>query len=119
MKELLRRICAEPTCREAPIALYRAFRTEGVLDDVAQISEATVEEYLRENPELVDQWVGLSEDQRCTPAWYVERSTWVVGYVSKTQSILRRSFPDGFKAVAYFIKRHSEELVRSAETEEP
>jgi hypothetical protein len=77
-----------------------------------------LEAHLRSNPALVDMWVGHSEDQRCTPAYYLRppdhgarETDWVVGYLPLSgPPAPERGFPDGYSACAHFIQRFVESL---------
>lgn len=108
---LLERICAEPTRSDAPVALYRELIQESTLKAATEIAEATIEAYLRKHPELVRQWLGLSENQRSSPNWYLQEekpNQWLVGYYPPDSSKPRKRYHNGFEAVAFFIKRHIE-----------
>ena len=66
---------------------------------------------LRANPDLIDEWVKLSENKRTRYGWGLvrpcssESADWIVVYPNGRR---RHSFPDGFKACAYFVKQEIE-----------
>jgi hypothetical protein len=106
-----------------------AFRARGNVSMVTLLSEITstssalpseedIEAHLRQRPHLVESWVGHSEDQRCSPSWYLARpglgldatDGWRVGYYAPRNRIPERVFPDEFSACAFFIARYVEQL---------
>ena len=114
---VIRRLCEMPEefCRRnvSMFALWREIAPELPVP----IEEAQIETYLRAHPDLADKWIGHSDDQRCTPAWYLKQpvaseSAWGVGYYDHdpTRQIPPRAFPDVFAACAYFIARYAERL---------
>jgi hypothetical protein len=64
-------------------------------------------------------WLLHSDDQRCTPAWYLAApggglepsQYWRVGYLNRDGSANpERAFADQFAACAFFMRRQAEEL---------
>jgi len=86
----------------------------------SSVSEDDVAAYLRAHPGLVQLWANYSEDQRCTPAWYLARpgrgldgtEGWRVGFYTSSNRSPERVFPDEFSACAFFIARYLEQLAR-------
>lgn len=78
------------------------------------ITEFVIENYLRENPELIDLWETFSMDKRWSPSWYFSRSNSrknIVGYFHHDDNMKKQmEFDDVFKACAFFIKMEMEEL---------
>lgn len=72
-----------------------------------------IETWIRLHPELVDAWIGFSEDQRASPAPYFSRDedgadSFVVGrYDSESGRVDETRYTDGPKACADFIYRES------------
>lgn len=67
------------------------------------------ETYLRDHPELTESWQEYSEDQRCSPAWFIRSagSRFEVGFYPAGES---RFFIDRFAACGYFVQRFVEQL---------
>lgn len=82
------------------------------------ITENIIENCLRSYPELVDVWMMYSQDQRCTPAWYLSEpidepsnDKWTVGFVQKSGIFSSKQiFPNRYSACANFIKKYIELL---------
>lgn len=71
------------------------------------VGEVLLERMLRLHPDLVDDWLGLSADQRCTPSWAFgnaagSQSGWSVRFIPGGK---QRVFTDRFEACAFFVKR--------------
>ena len=105
------------------MSIVGLLRATGYLDTSETIAESSIETYLRAHPELVDAWVGYSEDQRGTPAWYLLESGdaywhnegWVVGFLPESGTpCLEQKFTNGYEACAHFIKRYIELLSEHA-----
>jgi hypothetical protein len=87
----------------------------------SEIPIADIEAYLRAHPELVESWLGYSQDQRCSPSWYLAepgagldgKDGWRVGYFSLKKRETERVFSDEFAACAFFIARQVEQLSRA------
>src|SRR5262245_23716112 len=111
------RLCSMPAefTTRGDVSMVNLIRDSGYIEVADQVFESEIEEYLREHSDLVDVWRQYSEDQRCSPAWYLSSpkfaaratdSRWRAGYYStlpaeRTESV----FPDGYAACAYFVKR--------------
>jgi len=69
------------------------------------ISEEAIEAYLRDHPELVNWWLLESRNTRGTPAWYIHPpqfgSEWIVSHAPDET---KYSFPDKFKACAFYVR---------------
>ena len=115
-------LCRIPIARKLrDVSTITLFLESGYLHHRDGISESALEKYLRAHPELVQHWVRFSEDQRCTPSWYLlppvprihdhDQPPWVVGYMPDSDSEPpQKTFPNPFSACAFFIKREAEEL---------
>ena len=96
-------------------------RESGYVSAASKISEQDIETHLRNNPDLVAAWIGYSEDQRCSPAWYLAqpgagldgREGWRVGYYTSRDRPRppERVFADEFSACAFFVMRQVESLI--------
>jgi hypothetical protein len=112
--------CVYAVCR-MPIEFHRRnISMVGLIDETGyvslagEITQAVLEEHLRQHPELVAVWVQYSEDQRCSPAYGLGgRDTvgdptkdWHVSYWDPHDptKCWDRIFPDQFAACAIFIK---------------
>jgi len=107
------------------VSMVALIAESGYLTCADDVTEEEIERHLRAKPDLVKQWVEHSEDQRCTPARFLELpdgtdtqpDQCIVGCVEENGSRSeKKGFSDPFAACAYYIKRESESL-RSFATE--
>jgi len=100
------------------VSMVELLSETGYSDVAETITETTIENYLRLHSELVDTWVMYSEDQRCTPAWYLSEpfddspnNKWTVGFVQESGIFSsKQTFPNRYSACANFIKKYIELL---------
>lgn len=100
------------------VSMRWLLETSGYMARADEITERHLETYLREHPELVNWWIAQSEDNRGSPAWYLQERTdahkrgsaWVVGCYP---GAVRQEFTDRFEACAFYIKRFVEEVRNS------
>src|SRR5262245_9994965 len=85
------------------ISMFHLFREVGRVE----FSETEIESHLQAHPDLIEDLVGYSADQRCTPSWALLRGTasseWRVCYVSHTEKRPEHRFSSGFAACAFFV----------------
>lgn len=94
------------------LSILQVFHASGYAAWAPEVTEALILAHLRSRPDLIDAWLAYSEDQRCSPAWYLTKDRdeakaqerWVVGYYDggRTQE---ETFQDGYRAAAHYIKR--------------
>ena len=104
------------------VSVFTLLQESGYAKYKARLSEQDIAVHLREHPSLISAWVGLSEDQRCTSAWYlVEPNTendgnvlWKVGYINTTGTGTESSFIDSYSACAYFVMKLAEQVTNRA-----
>ena len=77
-----------------------------------QIGENEIIEVLKIQPDLITDWIGLSEDKRTSEGWYIirEDKSFFVGYWPPGNDKIEIKTPDKFSACAAFIKRHIESI---------
>ncbi len=100
------------------VSMSQLLEASGYTTRPDDITEARLANYLREHPELVDSWINESEDNRGSPAWYLQErpdahrrgTAWVVG---RYPDDALKEFTDRFEACAYYIKRFIEEIRNS------
>ena len=97
----IRRICNLPQdIRTGDKFSYDLVRASGMGQRMLTVE--SVLPVLRAKPELVEDWMGWSEDQRCSPAYafHEENGRYVVGrYPDEDRAV----FDDRFSACADFI----------------
>jgi len=106
---------------QAGVSMVALFQQSGYSVIRPAISESDIERYLRSHPEVVSSWVAYSEDQRCSPSWYLAapgvgldtKQGWRVGYYASEGRLPERLFPDEYAACAFFITRYLEELSKA------
>lgn len=76
-----------------------------------EISDEDLERYLRDHPELVNAWIIESKNTRENPAWYIfppkDGADWVVSHYPDNS---RHTFPDKFKACAFYVRVYVKQL---------
>ena len=83
----------------------------GYMENHAQITEEVIHAELCRRPELIDQWIGYSDDQRADNTWYFSRcedGSYTLSHLkdSKIQTVV--SYAKGPEACAVFIKEKLE-----------
>ncbi len=86
-----------------------------------EVTEQTIESFLRTQPDLIDSWLIYSMDQRSTPSWYIKSPVdfpekeilWIVGFLPRNVGNSKEvhEFKDGFQACAFFIKKISYQII--------
>jgi len=108
-------LCRLPVAFKAHgnISMSALLRESGYTKTDSQVSEQDIEACLRDDPSLVGAWLAYSEDQRCSPAWYLARpgagldgrEGWRVGDSDSGRRLPERAFPNEFAACAFFVSR--------------
>jgi hypothetical protein len=115
---ILQAVCRMPVTYRArgDVSWIAVFDETGFVANKTSWSSADVEAYLRKHPELVDVWLLYSDDQRCSPAWYVvppkgnmPADSWRVGHQPRLLLGDRR-FKDAAAAVTFFIEQQVRRL---------
>lgn len=87
---------------------YASIRQELCADDLRAELQAA--------PELVEDWLGFSQDQRCTPSYYFQRTEdgeYIVGpYPPRPGEEDEIRFKDGAAACAQFILNRLDQISR-------
>lgn len=109
---------AETVCRMASefyrlgnVSMNNLLKSSGYLQNPSAVLEDDLEGVFRAKPDLIDEWVRLSENKRTRDGWWLVRpdsphtSDWIVIYPNGRK---QRKFPDGFKACAFFAKQEIE-----------
>jgi hypothetical protein len=103
--DIVATICALPVqFKEGNLSIWQLVKKSGYRDDPSSLTVDAVATHLREHPELIDAWLGYSQDKRCS-GWFVRQSavnTYEVGYVPGGERI---SMSDPARACAEFIVR--------------
>ena len=119
---------AEAVCRIAAeyyrlrnFSMLDLTKSSGYLQDPDAVTEEALEEVFRAHPDLINNWLMLSDDQMSRHAWGLlppyrshDHADWVVVTPNGWKE---HRFPDGFKACAFFVKReveHYRELIDQA-----
>ena len=92
-------------------SLIDLLKSSGYVQNPSAAMEQDLEEVFRAEPDLIDAWARLSSDERTRYPWLLVPgrsldSVWIVIYPNGRK---QRSFPDGFKACAFFVKQEIEE----------
>lgn len=113
---VISKLCRIPIAfhERGDVSVIQLLAEAGYVVNPHAVTTEAIENYLRAHPELVDAWLGYSEDQRCSPTYYLDiRSANSPGTqcaVVYYDATIRRSEPmaDRFVACAVFIKELAE-----------
>lgn len=121
--QVLEALCRMPVefRRRRDIGLVYLLEESGYPEEQERILESDIEAYLRAHPELVDSWVGESDDQRTSPAWCLippstssnKRGIWAIWYVAPPNPPIERTYSDPFVATAAYIKRYADWILEN------
>ena len=91
--------------------MYSLLKESGYFEMYDQVSEADIVEELKKHPELIDDWLMLSEDKR-TSGWCFtqENQKYSVGYYPRTPNFRLTTYPKAKEACAAFIKLEIEAI---------
>jgi hypothetical protein len=105
--DMIARVCALPVEYEAreDVSIFRLVEESGYVSARATLTVDVVSEYLREHPDLIEAWLGYSEDKRTSSGWYITRrsgAAFEIGYFPQGERI---SVADPARACAEFVVR--------------
>ena len=85
-------------------------KESGILEFPAALTVANIAAHIADHPDLVEQWLDWSANQRLTSAWYFRRQAggYVVSFFPKGESL---SFSEPALACAEFVIRVVEEYL--------
>jgi hypothetical protein len=95
-------------------------RRSGYLTSRGAITVKGIDDVLRRHPGWVDAWFGLSDDQRSSPASWVDEhgpSAYAVGYYDASVDLQQAPlvFDDRVAACAEFVSRHLDAITQTIE----
>lgn len=103
--DVVRELCRFPeNWRSGEWSMLDLLRVTGY-EPTMKLTATEVKKHLRDEPALVQEWLGYSQDQRCTPAWYIMECSpgrFEVGQVPSGEQLW---FTDPVEAVAEFAVR--------------
>jgi hypothetical protein len=111
--EVLNRACRLAADYRARIDIspFRLMIDSGYADMRAAIDEKKIQAFVRDHPEIIEEWIAYSEDKRCG-GWYftkrLDRDEFVVGRVEAPKKV--ESFREPTEPCARFIKRELESM---------
>jgi len=92
------------------------FEDTGYEKQHRKIRQEDIENHLRKEPSLIDEWVYFTEDKRWTPAWGFGRDkngTWNVSYLLRNAKFQYEIyFSDPVVACALMIRMEMEEFLK-------
>lgn len=98
--------------RHRNISMIDLLKSSGYVQNPSAVMEQDLEEVFRAQPDLIDEWVRLSSYKRTRYPWLLvpgsslDSDKWIVIYPNGRR---QRSFPDAFKACAFFVKQEIEQ----------
>ena len=113
-------ICRMPEdfTRRGDVSMITLLKESGHLNSPGELTEEVLRQYIGAHPEVMESWIGLSQDQRTSESWYVlrpewaeSRGSWIVGFYPGGPS---KSYSNGVDACAAFIKRYVDDLATHA-----
>ena len=85
----------------------------GYFEYFDKISAEDIEVLLKKNSDQIEEWFGYSEDQRCGPAYFIEKkndSSYMIKYIEGDKINLISEYSDPIKCCANFIKYEVEKI---------
>lgn len=121
--ELVKNVCEMPKKFEAlsNVSMIDLIAQSGYISSPQSLTEARIRRFLSDHPSCVQEWLIHSENQRCSPAWFlselgshsVNDKRWEVGYFAVDCSVtLQKEFSDQISATAHYIKMEAQALAR-------
>ncbi len=101
----------------SPREIYAA---TGYAGEHAAISQEAIEAALAARPDLIEYWLGYSEDKRCSAGWYMTKrgNRWTVGYFSSDRGrVWELLFESPVRACACLVRLEME-CLRSREEQD-
>ena len=92
---------------------YALLKESGYFDFHDHVHENQIMEILKKKPELIQDWLQWSDDQRCSPTTYFTRGDdgWCfIGKYPEIKEFTEINTKDEFYACAVFIKLQTEQI---------
>ena len=111
--EVVTAVCRLPIdFRRGKVSAIALVRRSGYLAAPHEVTAERLADRLATDPDLVDAWLTWSEDNRSTPAWYIEslgKGGFEVGYYDhgRTSQVV---FDDRISACAEYVRRYLEQF---------
>ena len=118
---IIKNICNIPIALQQrdDISVYELFCKSNYLESPNNINESSIKEYIEKHLELIPFWGLYSQNQRCTPAWYLELKSSgffkkaEVGYINSSGKLEKiYKFRHNNEACAFFIMRQIETMAQ-------
>lgn len=91
-------------------SMFTLLQESGYFSVHEQVTESAIHDALRGRPQLVNDWIDLSESRRASSGWYLRRAGakgYQVGHFPDNEPV---DYVDGLTACAAFIKREIEDI---------
>ena len=96
-------------------SIYTLLEESGYFENYNQVDESNILIAIKKQPDLVNDWLQYSDDQRSSPCWYFKQSDdkkyFFVGHYTESKKFEGINFTNKLEACAAFVKRYIE-LVR-------
>lgn len=120
-QEVVEAVCMMPVMFKSlgNISMIDLLVQSGYRSSPGSVTAARIRRHLRAHPELLDPWLFHSEDQRCSPAWFLaepgnpsgNESSWAVGLMTENAEVISlKRFSNRTAATAHYIMRQAENL---------
>ena len=96
--------------------MYSLLKDSGYFNTYNDIQELDLLSALSEHPEVINDWLLLSENKRTDSGYYfkqVKSGNYVVGFFSQNEGSKHNEYDNVQKACAAFIKKEIEEIRKS------
>ena len=92
------------TMRERDVSAHAIVTNSGIRAYAPAEAALAIQAHLEAHPELIAEWLGYSEDQRCS-GWYVvsDDQGFSVGYVPASATLSSEHYKSGSEACTAFI----------------
>lgn len=118
MSEIIVKVCAMPRDfrNRGHKSMNQLFNESGYLKQPEAVTKERLTDYLRANPDLINDWENYSSDKRVSKGWYFvkDQSEWIVGYAGVPGQNQKQTFTSGFEACAEFILQELKEFAEHA-----
>lgn len=114
LAEIVARICAIPALFKAlgNVSVAELVERSGYRVAAAELTVDAISSYLRERPDLIEAWLGYSEDKRTSSGWYIRqlsRDAFEIGWYPQGERIVVSGKAE---ACAEFIIREIRSIAR-------
>ena len=94
-------------------SIYTLLQESGYFESYDHIGGSEIIVALKNHPDLINDWLRYSEDQRSSPCWYFRKcdgENYSVGHYPETPEFGEIDFKNKFEACAAFVRKFIESV---------